>query len=456
MTNRNARSGFRAGRNQDAVQENIELLTGQRGNGLDRAITVRELAQLGLIGLTRNGAGNVITKPLPPTIPDTDKPVEVPHAPNGFMAYGGFGSIMLEWQLPTFSGFAHAEIWRAAPNIDGSSPNLDQSVLVATTPATVFGDVVDPGSTFYYWCRFVNIKDFAGPYHGVDGVKVSTSQNISDIIDDIGSQMQESELIQGLIDDIAKGDKVVSDKVDTVQSAVNGVSATVQQNSTAISEINKDGSTAHKAIWGTKAQAGDIKAGIGILAKSDGTSQVAVSASQFFVFDPNKAGAIQPLFAIDKGNVVIPKALIESATIQILNAQTIVADEVKVGVSISSPTITGGFFGAGWAGFGVGGRHSGYHTAIYANGHIVTDNITAHGGSFTGTVNANSGKFNNVTISSSCTVYGTIYANKIVGDLVAVKGYVQNSFVRSKGANNEVELARFYIRGGMITIFTEL
>ncbi|OBU29320.1 phage tail tip fiber protein [Photobacterium kishitanii] len=520
------KSGFRGGRDNAAIQENIELLTGKRGNGLDRAITMRELASLGLISVSRHSNGMIIPKPVPPIMPDIHALVDIPHIPIGFAALGGFSAIMLEWKNPTFNGFSYAELWRAIPNADGSVPHLEQAVLIATTPATVFGDIVYPGSTFYYWCRFVNINNIAGLYNHVNGVKVSTSPNLSDIIDDIGEQMKASELIQGLVTDISVGDKVandaikdakktlnntiarveteykaanviltgsvsslsqvvttadrtlatkinkvesdykradtttnaavtaltktvtdgdralservnrvevaykasdntlsgaitalnnvtaernrvVSNKVDTVQSSLNNVTATVQQNSQSISSLSQGGSIAHKAMWSTKAQVGAITAGIGILAKSDGTSQVAISASQFVVFDPQKPNShTQPLFAIDNGNVIIPKAFIEKATIQILNAQTIVADRIKAGISINAPTITGGSITGGWARFGPGGNHNGYHTAIYSNGHLVTNNITAHGG-----------RFNNVTINSNCNVLGTIYANKIVGDL---------------------------------------
>ena len=95
-------------------------------------------------------------------------------------------------------------------------------------------------------------------------------------------------------------------------------------------------------MWTAKVQAGDIKAGIGIVAKNDGTSQVMVSASQFFVFNPNSPSTTAPLFAIDNGQVVIAEAIIRKATIQILNAEKITADYVKAGVSISSPLINGG------------------------------------------------------------------------------------------------------------------
>ncbi|KAB1181751.1 DUF1983 domain-containing protein [Photobacterium damselae subsp. damselae] len=386
--NRNKIAGFRGGRDPAALQENMELLTGQRGNGLDRAITVRELAQLGLINVTRNSQGSVVTKPVLPQAPD-DKPISIPDAPVNFSGFGGFGAIMLEWKNPTFNGFAYAEIWRAVPNKDNSAPSIKQAVLIATTPATVFGDVVDPGSAFYYWCRFINTKNIPGPYQGVDGIRVSTSSNIENIIDEIGTQMKDSELIKSLSSDISN------------------LSSSVTESQQAIKSINKDGSLAYQALWSMKAQAGDIKAGIGFLAKSDGTSQVAVSASQFFVFDPNVAGGeTQPLFAIDKGNVVIPKALIESATIQILTAQHIVADEVKAGISISSPEIDGGKITGGWAGFGPGGRFNGYHTYISANGVLQSDQIQAYGGSF-----------DNVRILNNCVIEGTLSVAQIKGDV---------------------------------------
>ncbi|MGR5465373.1 hypothetical protein ACPV5G_20765, partial [Photobacterium damselae] len=135
--------------------------------------------------------------------------------------------------------------------------------------------------------------------------------------------------------------------------------------------------------------------------------QVAIAASQFFVFDPNvEGGATQPLFAIDKGNVIIPKAFIETATIQILNAQTIVADEVKAGISIKSPVIEGGSVTGGWAGFGPGGRFGGYHTYISPNGTLQTDRIQAYGGSF-----------HNVRISNSCVIEGVLDVAQIKGDV---------------------------------------
>lgn len=200
--------------------------------------------------------------------------------------------------------------------------------------------------------------------------------------------------------------------------------AAVQLQSQAIADLQNGA----QAMWTAKASAGQITAGIGLIANSDGTSQVAISASQVFVFDPNSSTPMAPLFAIDNGQSVIAEAIIRKATVQILNSEKITADYVKAGVSLSAPLISGavidmgnGYMSGGAAGFGKGGPYGGWswtwHTIIYSDGSIYTDRLYASNGTFTGTVNANAGMFNNVTINENCVVKGTIYANRIVGDV---------------------------------------
>ncbi len=203
--------------------------------------------------------------------------------------------------------------------------------------------------------------------------------------------------------------------------------AAVQLQSQAIADLQSGA----QAMWAAKASAGQITAGIGLVANSDGTSQVAISASQVFVFDPNSSTPMAPLFAIDNGQAVIAEAIIRKATIQILNAEKITADYVKAGVSISSPLINGGqidmgnaFMAGGAAGFGKGGPYGGWgwgwHTIIYADGGIYTNRLHAEGGYVRNMT------IGNCTIEQDCVVRGTIYAERIVGDVAAIKSlYMQ-------------------------------
>ena len=58
--------------------------------------------------------------------------------------------------------------------------------------------------------------------------------------------------------------------------------------------------------------------------------------------------------------------------------------------------------------------------AVTATSGSFTGTVNASSGSFTGTVNANAGTFNNVTIAENCNVLGTVYAERIVGDVTSL------------------------------------
>jgi hypothetical protein len=209
-----------------------------------------------------------------------------------------------------------------------------------------------------------------------------------------------------------------------VNAKAGELGAAVQQQSQAIADL-KGGA---QAMWSAKASAGEITAGIGLIAKSDGTSQVAISASQVFVFDPNSSKPMAPLFAIDNGQVVMAEAIIRKATIQILNSEKIMADYIKAGVSISAPSISGGsfdmgnsFMSGGSAGFGLGGPYSGWgkgwYTIIYSDGNLYTNRLTAQGGRIDNMT------MRNCTIEQDCVVKGTVFADRIVGDVYVARDY---------------------------------
>lgn len=231
----------------------------------------------------------------------------------------------------------------------------------------------------------------------------------------------------------ATADGALGKRIDTVAAQAGELESAVQTQSQAIADLENGA----QAMWSVKAQAGDIKAGIGLVAKSDGTSQVMVSASQFFVFNPNSPNATAPLFAIDNGQTVIAEAIIRKATIQIIHSEKITADYIKAGVSISAPLITGGqfdmgnaFMAGGAAGFGKGGPYGGWgwgwHTIIYSDGSLYTNRLYAEGGYVRNMT------IGNCTIDENCVVKGTVYAERIVGDVVRVWPLTPGASVNAK------------------------
>lgn len=335
---------FRASNSPQGLTENMQILTGQKGDRLDKALTLREAAAIGMVNLRRNGSGQIVPELPPATSGDPEwSGVQQPVAPTGVTVDGAFHAVTLTWDAPAYNGHAFAEVWRAQEN------NLAKAVRVGTTLANVYSDAVGKGFKAFYWVRFVNKNAFAGPYQSTGGIPAETSRDVDSII---------------------------------------------------------------------------------------------ASANNFAIYNPAKPDQKEIIFGVtDDGKVAIREAVIKAATIQILTSEKITADYVKAGVSISTPSISGGeidmgnaFLSGGAAGFGKGGPYSGWgwgwYTMIYADGSIYTNRLRAEGGYVKNMT------MNNCTIEQDCVVKGTVYADRIVGDVYVARDYVCSTNGRQVGPIN--------------------
>lgn len=378
---------FRADKTLDALYENMEILTGQRGEGA--AVVMVTDSSGNRVPFYPDGSGGTTDGSgsdsgsggdggLTPAYPST---------PTGLVVNGGFSVVELDWDAPVYYGHSLTQIWCCPED------NLSEAVQVGSTAANIYSDPIDPVYEGYYWIRFVNSDGVTGPYNASEGTYVKTQESTDDIINVINDTINDSPLIAQL------------------QAGLDGVQEQ-------ITTIDSEGTQAFQNMWSVKSSADGITAGIGLVAGVDDEgepiSQVAVAATQFFVFDPNNPnpdGTMEALFYVDADyGVCMQKAVIEQATIQVLNAQTIVADEVTAGIEIDSPDIKGGQIEIG-NGFSV--DSSGSMTANNATLNDVTLNR----------VTANEGQFNNVTIGEDCVIEGTLSANQIKGDIVNAVGF---------------------------------
>lgn len=104
----------------------------------------------------------------------------IPPALANLIANGAFRTIMLEWDMPTYSSFAHAEIWR------NSVDNLGTAEMVGTTSANVYSDlppVASLSATYYYWVRAVNKSDRPGPFNATAGTPATTANDPAYVLD---------------------------------------------------------------------------------------------------------------------------------------------------------------------------------------------------------------------------------------------------------------------------------
>ncbi|EBT1278457.1 DUF1983 domain-containing protein [Salmonella enterica] len=386
---------WRAGKDLAAVVENMEIGTGQRGDGKDAFVTQRQLAELKLAKMSGGSGGIRLAPGLGQGIFPEILPPERPTKPEGFLVTGGFGYVLLEWVMPKYNGHSLAEVWR------GTEDNLSDAVLVGTTPGQVYSDPVDPGWKGFYWIRFVNSAGVSGPYNSPDGTPAETQMDVQAVIDQIHDEAAKSPIVEELKKEISNSAKATNEHIE---------------------KISEDGGKAFQAMWAQKASADGITAGIGIVAGKDAAgnpiSQVAVASSQLFVFDPNNPGNTAYPFAVSGGKVVIQKAVIYDAVVQTLAAQRIVADEVKVGATLTAPYIRSGTISNG--NFTV--DSNGNMNAVNAN----LNNVTSRGGTFYD-LYAVRGTMNNVHILENCQIDGRLSAAQIDGDIAKTYVLAHNS-----------------------------
>ena len=221
---------------QDAIAENIEILTGQRGDGKNRALLYSDLVDFDK--LKRQALIDNVTNPSTGILPEPPTSgVERPHAPVDLSGVGGFTFIALSWDRPTYRGHAYAEILRA------DEDNFSKAVKIATTSTDIFSDTVEMGSHYFYWVRFVNVADMVGPTQGVKGLEVETQNSAEQILGKIGGQIEESHLGDFLTGEIefinTARTEIEQIKVDfaDVESALNTATDDVEEAKTRVDQL---------------------------------------------------------------------------------------------------------------------------------------------------------------------------------------------------------------------------
>jgi len=157
----------------DSIKEALEVRLGQRGDKLDRAVTLRELHHGGVVHLV-DGKTVYQADDQPSSVGFVGAAAVVqynqrpPPAPTNLNAGGSLSHILLEWDRPRYDNHAYTEIWRAAVD-DRSS-----AVLLGQSSHTLYADAVDPDSVYYYWARFISTSSVEGQWSSLAGIRGET------------------------------------------------------------------------------------------------------------------------------------------------------------------------------------------------------------------------------------------------------------------------------------------
>ncbi len=202
-----------------ALKEALEVRLGRRGNELDRAITVRELYENGVINLKGKPSATVgSNQAMTPTtiVGDTSAPPK----PTNVVANGAFVGTLVSWDKPARTDLS-AEIWR------NNSDDRTTAVLTGTASGNIYSDLVGHGQTYYYWVRFVSEAGVTGPFNDIDGIEGETSEKISDIIEDLSDAIGQTHLSSALSSEIDTI-QTNSDSISTHNTAITTLTSQVQ------------------------------------------------------------------------------------------------------------------------------------------------------------------------------------------------------------------------------------
>lgn len=459
--------------------EAVQPLVGQNANKLETAITFADLNDSGFsVDAFLSGAdGGAISAPVP-NVPDPVNPLKV----KNFSVSSTWDTAILTWDAAGYKRHAFVEVWRAVgyQDEDNSVPStLAHAVYIGQSPTTGMLDSIVSNHYYRYWVRNVSQDGLFSEWHSEEGTVAFAPRSPSDYISIISGEIKRDDLYIDLgteIDRIAIiGEQVEgntanivtqSSQISTLNSATASLtqqisavsnvagsasqqasynSAVITTQATAIATLNSASATLTtqvasnlaviqqnfsvtqaqgaliNASYTVKIDTGKVITGFGLMTDATGFSRFGIRADRFYVAPPSKSLAELTdddiPFIINGNDTLIKNAYIDTAYIETLVTGNLIANK------ITGATITGVHLRGGDLSIGNNFTVDGY------------GNLTAVNGYFHGNIQANTGVLNNVTIKENCTVLGTVYANKIVGDVVSakLKPVAAASVVKSQG-----------------------
>lgn len=192
----------------NALTESMQLFAGQNSDKLERAVTLKDLANSGFS--VNLGAGDSsVTVTVPPTNDEPD--MSTPPAMTGVSFSATFNNILIFWNPAGYKNHAYVEVWIAAPTKTAGSTTTPTVVTDANLhgicTTTAYYVSVLPGDSWRIWLRNVSKQGVVGPWYSLDGNVVDVPADPAYIIDKISGEIRESDLYADLgtkIDDTAK------------------------------------------------------------------------------------------------------------------------------------------------------------------------------------------------------------------------------------------------------------
>lgn len=214
------------------VIEEMQRLLEFRGDPLDAALTLRKAIARGLIdSVGRSNTGSVTYVNTFPTTEFTgSEPPDLTPPPTvtGLTAAAGFTQVLVEFDAPTYTqghGNLQTNIYASKKAAgDATLPTFGDAVLVFAAPGalTVVSIPSELNTRWHIWAKYKTVDgvESVTAAGGVNGVTVTTGQDIAQLLDVLTGEITESQLYSALNTRI--------NLIDAADSVAGSVSARVK------------------------------------------------------------------------------------------------------------------------------------------------------------------------------------------------------------------------------------
>lgn len=174
----------------EKVREALSVYMGNRGDKLDRGVTLRDLTDSGMVvlrpGYKANGSGSPIGGAGPEAggayVPD----LTPPPIPSGFTATAAISSLLVECSPQTYTqGHGHAKsVLYGATWSAGALPVFSDAVMLTEFSGTVASHATNPSTTWHLWLKWVTVDGVfsTSPAGGTNGVVTRTGEDVSSLV----------------------------------------------------------------------------------------------------------------------------------------------------------------------------------------------------------------------------------------------------------------------------------
>ena len=184
----------------ERVREVLSVYLGNRGDALNRGVTLRDLVDSGMATLDARfaGGGKSITPLLPVLLPTYEADLSPPPAPIGFAVSAAISNILVECDAQTYTqGHGHAKSrLYGATWTSGDLPVFANAVLLSEFQGTVASYATNPATTWRLWLTWVSIDgvESSTPAGGTNGIAASTGQDVDLLLEALTGEITQSQL----------------------------------------------------------------------------------------------------------------------------------------------------------------------------------------------------------------------------------------------------------------------